>query len=220
MISVKNLSLHFGGRALFNDISYFIGKGEKVALAGINGSGKTTMLNYIAEKRDKAISIESGVLIGYLPQFLQNRSALSALEEVKMSVGDIVSLEQDVERITVELTERTDYESDSYMQLAEDIAVKSEKLALLEPEKLEGKALKILKGLGFSDSEAQKDYSSFSGGWKMRIELAKLLIQEPDLLLLDEPTNHLDIQSIIWFENYLQGFDGAAVIIKIGRAHV
>ena len=214
MIGISGLNLHLGGRTLFNNISFFIGVGEKVALAGINGSGKTTLLNIIAESSDKAVNIEPGKVLGYLPQHLHFTSSQTALSEVVGAVGDIKQLQLDVDRIAIELTERTDYESDEYTQLTEDISVKAERLALLEPDKIEGKAMKLLKGLGFNDNDVHKLYEEYSGGWKMRIELAKILIQEPDIILLDEPTNHLDIQSIIWFENYLQSFEGTAIIIS------
>lgn len=214
MIGISGLNLHLGGRTLFNNISFFIGVGEKVALAGINGSGKTTLLNIIAESSDKAVNLEPGKVLGYLPQHLHFTSSQTALSEVVGAVGDIKQLQIDVDRIAIELTERTDYESDEYTQLTEDISVKAERLALLEPDKIEGKAMKLLKGLGFNDNDVHKLYEEYSGGWKMRIELAKILIQEPDIILLDEPTNHLDIQSIIWFENYLQSFEGTAIIIS------
>lgn len=214
MISISGLNLHLGGRTLFNNISFFVGVGEKVALAGINGSGKTTLLNIIAESSDKAINLEPGKVLGYLPQHLHFTSTHTALGEVVGAVGDIAQLQMDVDRIGVELTERTDYESDEYMRLTEDISTKAERLSLLEPDKIEGKAMKLLKGLGFNDHDVHKLYEEYSGGWKMRIELAKILIQEPDIILLDEPTNHLDIQSIIWFENYLADFEGTAIIIS------
>lgn len=214
MINISGLNLHFGGRTLFNNLSFFVGVGEKVALAGINGSGKTTLLNMIAESSDKAIHLEPGKVIGYLPQHLHFTSSQSALQEVVGAVGDITQLQLDVDRIGVELTERTDYESEEYTKLTEEIAVKAERLALLEPDKIEGKAMKLLKGLGFPDDGVHKLYEEYSGGWKMRIELAKILIQEPDVILVDEPTNHLDIQSIIWFEQYLETFEGTALIIS------
>ena len=214
MISISGLNLHLGGRTLFNNISFFVGVGEKVALAGINGSGKTTLLNIIAESSDKAINLEPGKVLGYLPQHLHFTSSQTALAEVVGAVGDIAQLQKDVDRIGVELTERTDYESDEYMRLTEEISSKAERLSLLEPDKIEGKAMKLLKGLGFNDHDVHKLYEEYSGGWKMRIELAKILIQEPDIILLDEPTNHLDIQSIIWFENYLENFEGTAIIIS------
>ena len=217
MISISNLSVHFGDRALYNSISFFIGKGERVALAGINGSGKTTLLNLIAEKKNNAVSVDGNAVLGYLPQHLHYKSDRSARNEVIRAVGDVQQLEHEVEHITQQLTERTDYESDGYMQLAEDLAHKSERLALLEPEKIEGQAVRILKGLGFTDETCDRPYDTFSGGWKMRIELAKILIREPDILLLDEPTNHLDIQSIIWFENYLGNFEGTALLISHDR---
>jgi ATP-binding cassette subfamily F protein 3 len=214
MISISGLNLHLGGRTLFNNISFFVGVGEKVALAGINGSGKTTLLNIIAESSDKAINLEPGKVLGYLPQHLHFTSTQTALAEVVSAVGDIAQLQSDVDRIGIELTERTDYESDDYMRLTEEISSKAERLSLLEPDKIEGKAMKLLKGLGFNDGDVHKLYEEYSGGWKMRIELAKILIQEPDIILLDEPTNHLDIQSIIWFENYLESFEGTAIIIS------
>lgn len=217
MISVNNLDIHFGDRALFDNISFFIGKGEKVALAGINGSGKTTLLNMVATGDNPSVVAEKSAVLGYLPQYLHSDSTLSAKEEVMTAVGDVQQIEKDVEQITIQLTERTDYESDSYMKLAEELAVKSERLAYLEPEKIEGNAVRLLKGLGFSDEECDKNYKDFSGGWQMRIELAKILIKEPDIILLDEPTNHLDIQSITWFENYLTTFDGTAVLISHDR---
>jgi len=217
MLSISNLNYNIGDRFLYRDLSLFIGPSEKVALAGKNGSGKTTLLNIIAEKSERGITLPSNINLGFLPQHLKVNSEKSIIEEVKAGLEDVLRMEVKMQEITKQLEIRTDYESDEYMHMVTELSEISERLGLLDLDKLDGKASRLLQGLGFKEEEFSRPYSTFSGGWKMRVELGKILLKEPDFLLLDEPTNHLDINSILWLEEYLKDFAGAVLIISHDR---
>jgi ATP-binding cassette subfamily F protein 3 len=217
MLSISNLSYSIGDRFLYQDLSLFVKDGEKLALAGKNGSGKTTLLNMIADGSQREITLPNSITIGYLPQHLKVNSTKAIIEEVKEGLSEFLREEKRMKDILHELETRTDYESDSYMKLSEDLADCTDKLGVLELDKLDANAAKLLRGLGFEEEDLQRPYDSFSGGWKMRVELGKILLKEPDLFLLDEPTNHLDINSILWLEDYLKEVNAAVIVISHDR---
>lgn len=220
MVSVQNLTVDFGKFLLFNDISFLLSKGEKVGLVGKNGAGKSTLLKLIAgeEKPNSGtISMPKDFLIGYLPQQLNYSDTGSLKEEALKAFANEIKIQNEIDELTHQIANRTDYESDEYAKLLEQLTEKNERLALFQPEKMEAQTEKILKGLGFSDRDMHRATSEFSGGWRMRIELAKILLKNPDIFLLDEPTNHLDIESIQWLENFLKAYKGTVVVISHDR---
>ncbi|TXC78848.1 ABC-F family ATP-binding cassette domain-containing protein [Luteibaculum oceani] len=218
MLSINGYTYHLGERALFDNISFFVGPGEKIALAGINGSGKTTLLGKIAgTPRPKEIALAGNCRIGYLPQHLPWQSEKTVLDEVLSSQEELSGLEEELEFYNNQLVTLTDYESAEYTKAIEKVSELSEKLGTVNPHEIEAKAEKVLKGLGFTDEDISKPCSTFSGGWKMRISLAQILLEDPDLLMLDEPTNHLDINSVVWLERYLKDFRGAIILISHDR---
>src|SRR5690606_9892265 len=197
MVGVNNVSLHFADRAIFNDITFIVNKLDRIGLVGRNGAGKSTMLKSLAGIQaidSGSISFPNGLSIGYLPQDMDFVSGRTVWKETETAFGKTLSLQDRIDEINHELAIREDYESDSYVSLLDELAELNEKLNLVGAETMEAEIEKILLGLGFNRSDFERQTDEFSGGWRMRIELAKILLQKADLLLLDEPTNHLDIE--------------------------
>ena len=217
MLNVHNLSILFGGEALFSSISFRLNAGDRVGLVGKNGAGKSTMLKILAkdiEPNSGTLAFEKDVKIGFLRQDIDFEEGRTVLEEAYQAFEEIKYLEKKIAEVNELLVIRTDYESEAYMELIHDLDDYSQQFGLLGGYNYEGDTEKILKGLGFTAADFNKKTETFSGGWRMRIELAKLLLQDNDILLLDEPTNHLDIESIIWFENFLKKTTGAVVVVS------
>ena len=223
MISVEGLTVEFGGTTLLKDISFVINSKDRIALMGKNGAGKSTMLKIIAGVRVAnrgKVSIDEDSIIGYLPQHLITENSRTVFEEALQAFSFLFDTERRIEEINVQLTERTDYESDSYTDLIEELSTLSEKLYSNETVNYNEEVERALLGLGFDRTDFDRKTSEFSGGWRMRIELAKILLKSPDLILLDEPTNHLDIESIQWLENFLINSAKAVIVISHDRAFV
>ena len=223
MVSVDGLAVEFGGATLFSDISFVINPKDRIALMGKNGAGKSTLLKILAGVRQPTrgkVSTPKDFTIAYLPQHLMTEDERTVFEETAQAFSRIHQLEEEIEHINNELTLRTDYESDEYMQLIERVSALSEKFYGVEEINYDAAVEKTLFGLGFERSDFNRMTSEFSGGWRMRIELAKILLQDPDLILLDEPTNHLDIDSVEWFEDFLINSAKAVVVISHDRAFV
>ncbi len=221
MISFENVSLQFGERKLFNEISFTVNPKDRIGLVGKNGAGKSTLIKAIMRLvniDEGNITVPKDIRIGYLPQELHCPDTRSVLDEAMSAFSDIHQLEKEIEHLNSELTHRTDYETESYMDLAEMIAEKTERLHMHNASTAEADTVKTLKGLGFSEKDHTRSTGEFSGGWRMRIEIAKILLQSPDIFLLDEPTNHLDIESIQWLENFLKQYHGAVIMISHDRA--
>jgi ATP-binding cassette subfamily F protein 3 len=223
MISVDKLTIRFGSVTLFNDISYVVNPKDKIALVGKNGAGKSTMLKVFAgiqPPTSGSVSVPKDVTIGYLPQHMIHNDGVTVMEEAEKAFSDIFEFQKEIERMTVELTERTDYESASYQQLIERLTHANERLDMMGVNNFKGEVEKTLLGLGFVRSDFTRQTSEFSGGWRMRIELAKILLKHPDVLLLDEPTNHLDIESIQWLEEFLKSSGSAVILVSHDRAFI
>ena len=223
MVSIQNLSVEFSAKSLFDGISYVINKRDRIALVGKNGAGKSTMLKIIAglqKPTSGTVAVQQDVTIGYLPQQMILSDSLTVIEEVRKAFSHIDSMRRQLEAYTTELSERTDYDSESYQQLIDRMTTLTERLAMEESENSEAEMEKTLVGLGFKRSDFNRPTSEFIGGWRMRIELAKLLLTRPDVLLLDEPTNHLDIESIQWLEQFLTAKAGAVVLVSHDRAFI
>ena len=223
MITVNDISVQFGGTTLFNDVSFAINENDKIALMGKNGAGKSTLLKIIAGQSKPStgnISAPKDAVVAYLPQHLLTTDGATVMEETSKAFGEIFSMKAEIDEINEQLTVRTDYESDAYMKLIERVSDLSEKFYAIEEVNYEAEVEKILIGLGFVREDFNRQTSEFSGGWRMRIELAKILLQKPDLILLDEPTNHMDIESIQWLEDFLINSAKAVVVISHDRAFV
>lgn len=223
MITVNDISVQFGGTTLFSDVSFSINETDKIALMGKNGAGKSTLLKIIAGVNKPStgnISAPKETVIAYLPQHLLTQDDATVFEETSKAFSDIFKMRDEIEEINHQLTIRTDYESDEYMKLIEKVSELSEKFYSIEEVNYEAEVEKVLKGLGFVREDFTRPTSEFSGGWRMRIELAKILLKKPDLILLDEPTNHMDIESIEWLEDFLINSAKAVIVISHDRAFV
>ncbi len=223
MIAVNDIAVQFGGTTLFSDVSFSINETDKIALMGKNGAGKSTLLKIIAgaSKPSKgSISAPKDAVIAYLPQHLLTQDEATVFEEASKAFEEVFRMRDEIEDINNQLTIRTDYESDAYMKLIERVSELSEKFYAIEEVNYEAEVEKILKGLGFVREDFTRPTSEFSGGWRMRIELAKILLKKPDLILLDEPTNHMDIESIQWLEDFLINSAKAVIVISHDRAFV
>ena len=223
MVSVEGLTVEFGGTTLFSDISFQINEKDRIALMGKNGAGKSTMLKILAGVRQPTrgkVTTPKDCVVAYLPQHLMTEDGRTVFEEASQAFAHLKEMEAEIEALNKELAERTNYESDSYMALIEQVASMSEKFYAIDLTHFEEDVEKALLGLGFEREDFNKQTSEFSGGWRMRIELAKLLLQNPDVLLLDEPTNHLDIESIQWLEQFLMESAKAVVVISHDRKFV
>ena len=223
MVSVDGLTVEFGGSALFSDVSFVINEKDRIALMGKNGAGKSTLLKILAGVRTATrgtVSAPKDTVIAYLPQHLMTEDGRTVFEEASQAFAHLYEMEAELDRLNGELATRTDYESDEYMALIEEVATKSEKFYAIDMTHFEEDVEKTLLGLGFERSDFGRQTSEFSGGWRMRIELAKMLLRNPDVLLLDEPTNHLDIESIGWLEEFLISNGKAVVVISHDRKFV
>ena len=223
MISVEGLAVEFGGTTLFSDISFQINEKDRIALMGKNGAGKSTLLKILAGVRQPTrghVGVPKDCTVAYLPQHLMTEDGRTVFEEASQAFAHLHEIEAEINRLNEELTTRTDYESDDYMALIERVASMSEKFYAIDLTHFEEDVEKTLLGLGFERTDFARPTSDFSGGWRMRIELAKLLLQNPDVLLLDEPTNHLDIESIQWLEDFLINSGKAVIVISHDRKFV
>ena len=223
MISVDGLAVEFGGTTLFSDISFVINEKDRIALMGKNGAGKSTLLKILAGVRQPTrgkVSAPKDCVVAYLPQHLMTEDGRTVFDETAQAFAHLHEMEAQIDRLNKELETRTDYESDSYMALIEEVSALSEKFYSIDATNYEEDVEKSLLGLGFTREDFQRQTSDFSGGWRMRIELAKLLLQKPDVLLLDEPTNHLDIESIQWLEDFLINNGKAVIVISHDRKFV
>lgn len=223
MISIDNLAVEFSGDTLFSDVSFVVNENDKIALMGKNGAGKSTMMKIIAgvQKPTRGnVRVPKDAVIAYLPQHLLTDDNCTVFEEASKAFKQIFEMRDEMDRLNKELETRTDYESDAYMNIITKVAELGEKYYSLEEINYEAEVEKALRGLGFKRSDLHRQTSEFSGGWRMRIELAKLLLQKPDLILLDEPTNHVDIESVIWLEDFLLNKAKAVIVISHDRTFI
>ena len=223
MISIDNLKVEFGVKPLFDNVSFVINDKDRIALVGKNGAGKSTMLKIICGLQKPTsgnVAIPNDTTIGYLPQVMNLQDNTTVQEEVKKAFADISKMKERVDKLNEELAQRTDYESDSYMELVQKFTTEHERYMMMGADNYEAEMERTLTGLGFERTDFDRPTSEFSGGWRMRIELAKILLRRPDMLLLDEPTNHLDIESIQWLERFLQQSAKAVVLVSHDRAFI
>ena len=223
MISVEGLKVEFGVKPLFSDVSYVINDHDRVALVGKNGAGKSTMLKILCGLQQPTagtVAVPQGTTIGYLPQVMKLQDDTTVREEARKAFADNTKLKERLDRMNEELAERTDYESESYLALVEKFTQEHDRFMMLGGENYEAEIERTLTGLGFEKTDLERPTSEFSGGWRMRIELAKILLRKPDVLLLDEPTNHLDIESIQWLEQFLAQSAKAVVLVSHDRAFI
>lgn len=221
LISISNITVQFSGNILFEEVSFIINRRDRIGLVGKNGAGKTTLMKIITgsfSPEKGSVAVPSGISVGYLPQEMHLRSKHSVLQEALHAFDEVLQEEQRIKKLTKEISERTDYESNDYQLVAQKLAESTERLTLLGGATREARAEKVLLGLGFKRSDLNRAMAEFSGGWQMRVELAKILLKTPELLLLDEPTNHLDIESIQWLEAFLQDYPGAVMLVSHDRA--
>ena len=223
MISIQNLHVEFGSTVLLDDINYVINKRDRIALVGKNGAGKSTMLKIIAGLQSPTsgrVALPTDTTIGYLPQQMVLTDTLTVRDEVEKAFAHLHELDATIDAMNAELASRTDYESESYQDLIDRLSLKTEVRTMMQSENMDAEIEKTLLGLGFERSDFDRPTGEFSGGWRMRVEIAKLLLQKPDVLLLDEPTNHLDIDSIQWLENFLKNRNGALLLVSHDRAFI
>jgi len=223
MITVNDIAVNFGATTLFSGVSFVINENDKIALMGKNGAGKSTLLKIVAginKPSSGNISAPKEAVIAYLPQHLLTEDNCSVREEASKAFAEFLSMKNEIDEINEQLTIRTDYESDDYMKLIERVSELSEKFYSIEEVNYESEVEKVLKGMGFLQEDLDRPTAEFSGGWRMRIELAKILLRKPDLILLDEPTNHLDIESIQWLEEFLKNQAKAVMVISHDRTFV
>ncbi len=223
MITVNDVAVEFGGTTLFSEVTFAINENDKIALMGKNGAGKSTLLKIVAGESKPtrgSISAPSDAVIAYLPQHLLTSDNCTVMEEASKAFAEVLDMKKEIDEINEQLTIRTDYESDAYMKLIERVSELSEKYYSIEEVNYESEVEKVLKGLGFEREDFTRLTSEFSGGWRMRIELAKILLKKPDLILLDEPTNHMDIESIQWLEDFLINQAKAVMVISHDKTFV